>query len=498
MQLTSRLTCNVVLHANCLPRPTIAKCAISPTPVFRSRRRLQPSFTSWRIGSQAQSGQEAAQAVAEQEDVMELEIKVQGMTCNGCTSRVQDTLQGVERELSFSMRFMQNKASMLGMDGVGKVEVSLATGVVSLEVIAEDPMDAAFVQMPRLVEAIRGLGFDAKAHFEDMGWEAASLFARNAGRLLDLACGRGGDILKWLDCQVGYVKGIDLSPGEIVEARKRFQEQAAKRRVRQCYEFEQSSTLGTAEHPNKTGLFDVVTCMFALHYFFADEQTLKTFLHNVSVNLKPGGFFFGTVPDGKRVNLVMQTAGTFPRFQGELLSIQARWQGAAKPFGSAYSMGIGDTVTEGHNEDEAAGSYEFLVYWTILQAVAAEVGLVPVTDWGRGPELMSSFETADNNKGFRHFNPSFKGSDPSLETASRINAAFVFQKQGAASEHLPVKAAGSVSTAFRQQKRARDPSAEQAGQPPAKTAAPSKYGLQAAQSAYSWLDEEDADDNYFS
>ena len=27
------------------------------------------------------------------EDVMELEIKVQGMTCNGCTSRVQDTLQ---------------------------------------------------------------------------------------------------------------------------------------------------------------------------------------------------------------------------------------------------------------------------------------------------------------------------------------------------------------------------------------------------------------------
>ena len=35
------------------------------------------------------------------------------------------------------------------------------------------------------------------------------------------------------------------------------------------------------------------------------------------------------------------------RFQGELLSIQARWQGAAKPFGSAYNMGIGDTVTEG-------------------------------------------------------------------------------------------------------------------------------------------------------
>ena len=51
---------------------------------------------------------------------------------------------------------------------------------------------------------------------------------------------------------------------------------------------------------------------------------------------------------------------------------------------------------------------------------------------------------------------------------------------------------------FKQQKRARDTSDEQAGQPPAKKPAPSKYGLQAAQSAYSWLDEEDEDNNYFS
>ena len=32
------------------------------------------------------------------------------------------------------------------------------------------------------------------------------------------------------------------------------------------------------------------------------------------------------------------------------------------------------------------------MYWTILEAVAAEVGLVPVKDWGRSAELTSSFE----------------------------------------------------------------------------------------------------------
>ncbi len=61
----------------------------------------------------------------------------------------------------------------------------------------------------------------------------------------------------------------------------------------------------------------------------------------------------------------------------------------------------------GHNEDEAAGSYEFLVYWTILQAVAADVGLVPVTDWGRDPELMSSFETVSTSQ--RHLNVHTQG-----------------------------------------------------------------------------------------
>jgi len=37
-------------------------------------------------------------------------------------------------------------------------------------------------------------------------------------------------------------------------------------------------------------LYDVVTCMFALHYFFVSEQTLHTFMSNVALNLKPGPF----------------------------------------------------------------------------------------------------------------------------------------------------------------------------------------------------------------
>ena len=50
--------------------------------------------------------------------------------------------------------------------------------------------------------------------------------------------------------------------------------------------------------------------MFALHYMFEDETTLKNFLQNVSDNLKTGGHFIGTCFDGERVfNLLKENKG---------------------------------------------------------------------------------------------------------------------------------------------------------------------------------------------
>ena len=38
---------------------------------------------------------------------------------------------------------------------------------------------------------------------------------------------------------------------------------------------------------------------------------------------------------------------SFPSYKGPLLHILAEWKGTPQPFGSAYSMAIGDTVTQG-------------------------------------------------------------------------------------------------------------------------------------------------------
>lgn len=52
-------------------------------------------------------------------------------------------------------------------------------------------------------------------------------------------------------------------------------------------DFEQNEHLGDKQMPEAME-FDIVACMFAIHYFFVDEATLKCFLSNVASNLKPG------------------------------------------------------------------------------------------------------------------------------------------------------------------------------------------------------------------
>ena len=52
-------------------------------------------------------------------------------------------------------------------------------------------------------------------------------------------------------------------------------------------EFEATENLGRRE-VRLAQQFDVVTCMFAIHYFFASDKSLDCFLHNVVINLKEG------------------------------------------------------------------------------------------------------------------------------------------------------------------------------------------------------------------
>ena len=57
-----------------------------------------------------------------------------------------------------------------------------------------------------------------KRYHNDIKRAMTARFARGAPKVLDLASGRGGDLAKWADQGVGYVLGLDISPGACEEA----------------------------------------------------------------------------------------------------------------------------------------------------------------------------------------------------------------------------------------------------------------------------------------
>ncbi|GMH32739.1 hypothetical protein BSKO_00573 [Bryopsis sp. KO-2023] len=252
-------------------------------------------------------------------------------------------------------------------------------------------------------------------------------FCYGVDKVLDFCCGRGGDLRKWDQAKVKFVRGLDLSPGEIEEAWLRFDSHKRQNRWFSLQvEFEATDALGSGSYKDPHAPYDIVSCFFALHYFMVSEDAIHNLLLNVSSNLKKGGYFIGTCPDGKKVVSSLMNSEQKHKVETPMLKLMPRWEGDYKCFGSAYSCAITDTVTAGH--DDSSGSYEYLVFRNVVKGIAAKFGLKLVKTYDGDEESTECFVEEDQSEGFKHFKPNFPNSDPSLELASSLNMAFVFQK----------------------------------------------------------------------
>ena len=229
-----------------------------------------------------------------------------------------------------------------------------------------------------------------------------SRFVSEDTSILDLACGRGGDIHKWHELRVRHVTGLDISGKSIEEARNRYSK--TEGRAWSKYEFLQADlTVPWASEVQ----YGVISCMFALHYFFKDEATARTLLRTVASNLKPGGYFIGIVPCGQQINECIRNGAIF---DNGVMRVAALWRGKPQCFGSPYTCTIHGTVTQ-HSVVP-----EYLVYANVLARIAHELGLEPVP-----------FHHQHFKKGniFWPLNPPYDGK---FAECTSIFAAFAFQK----------------------------------------------------------------------
>ena len=157
--------------------------------------------------------------------------------------------------------------------------------------------------------------------------------------LIDYACGKAGDLSKWINAKLSFVFGIDLSRDNLENrldgscARFLGEKKKYKRMPDALFVHGNSAlnikdgsamitdkskkisqmVFGVGMKDDKIGVgvskqynkavagFHISSCQFALHYFFENAEMLKGFMKNVAECTKLHGYFIGTCFDGKAI-----------------------------------------------------------------------------------------------------------------------------------------------------------------------------------------------------
>ena len=118
--------------------------------------------------------------------------------------------------------------------------------------------------------------------------------------VLDIGCGKGGDLQKWSKARVNHFVGVDIAATSVEQAKERYH---SRRNNFSANFFAADCTKADLEtlHEDNRVTFDIVSCQFAFHYCFESLEQADCMLRNIAKRLRPGGFFIGTTTDANDI-----------------------------------------------------------------------------------------------------------------------------------------------------------------------------------------------------
>lgn len=164
--------------------------------------------------------------------------------------------------------------------------------------------------------------------------------SKQGDTLIDFACGKAGDLPKWISSKLSFVFGIDISKDNLenrldgacarflkmkksnknipyalfVNGNSAFNIKNGSAMLNDKAKQITSAVFGNGpKDSDKIGKgvvrqygkgaegFNLSSCQFAIHYFFENPDTLKGFMKNIAECTKQNGYFIGTCYDGKLV-----------------------------------------------------------------------------------------------------------------------------------------------------------------------------------------------------
>jgi mRNA (guanine-N7-)-methyltransferase len=107
--------------------------------------------------------------------------------------------------------------------------------------------------------------------------ELYNKYTKNVENVLDLACGKGGDLDKWVSNNIKNVIGYDINSVSINEAKRRVSSYRYPLKTNiKLYVKDLSRDIISG---NKN--MDVITSMFAFHYFFESKETFDVIMKTI-------------------------------------------------------------------------------------------------------------------------------------------------------------------------------------------------------------------------
>ena len=195
-------------------------------------------------------------------------------------------------------------------------------------------------------------------------------------KLLDMCCGRGGDIFKWDSLGIRRVYAFDSDSASVQEAIRRYRDYRRKTaRTPITVNFHVQSAL-SSKYIRDTILrgtkVNIVSCMFALHYFC----DLRTFLRNVSDNLNPGGIFVGVAPDSTYIKKLLDPDDPYKNDEVSVRKAPSEVRSPTDSVREAYYFLIKGDETQPTDYFTFRGeSLEYLIDKDELVSLAREVSL---------------------------------------------------------------------------------------------------------------------------
>lgn len=191
---------------------------------------------------------------------------------------------------------------------------------------------------------------------------------RAKGKVLDMGCGKGGDITKWSKAKIRELLAVDIAAVSVDQARDRWLNQKGTKfeatfAALDCY----AEPLSRAFPPAKlVQPFDVVSMQFCMHYAFETVQKARCMLNNVTQYLRPGGVFIGTIPNS---DFLLEQLNSLPAgqqdlsFGNDVYTIQFDDREKQPVFGHKYNFFLRDAVEN---------VPEYVVRWENFRRMAAD------------------------------------------------------------------------------------------------------------------------------